>query len=162
MDCNIISVGIDLILAIVTGLMAYYTYRMAESTKCSIKEMEKSRVESSSADIVVYFHVERDEIYFVIENTGNTVAKNVVITPDKDLINSIGTNFKDFFKFEDFPPNYKISTYFDTPEEYKKKFNEYPKFKFNVRFKTVYGTDEDKNYSWNLDYVTSFGYLANR
>ena len=160
MECNIISVIIDLILAIVTGLMAYYTYCMAESTRCSINEMEKSRIESNSADIVVYFHIVKDEIYFVIENTGNTVAKNVKITPDKELINSTGVNFKNFFEFKDFPPNYKISSYFDNPYGYKKKFDVYPKFKFNVKFETVYGVCENRNYSWNLDYVDSFGYLT--
>jgi len=160
MECNFISVGIDLILAFVTGLMAYYTYCMAESTKNSIKEMEKSRIESSSADIVVYFHVCEDSIYFVIENTGNTVAKNVVITPDKDLINSNVIPFKNLLRFDDFPPNYKISSYFDNPVLYKEKFNEFPRFKFNVTFRTVYGTDESRNYSWNLDYVNSLGYLS--
>lgn len=160
MEEKVISIIIDLILAIVTGLMAYYTYCMAESTKNSIKEMEKSRIESSSADIVVYFHVDENRINFVIENTGNTVAKNVVITPNKELINSSDINFNNLLKFEDFPPNYKISSYFDDPELYKKKFNEFPNFNFKVTFETVYGADESRDYSWNLDYMDCLGYLG--
>lgn len=160
MCIEFISLIVDILLTFVTGLMAYYTYCMVKSTKDSIVEMELSRKESNSAEIIVFFHINKDKIYFVIENTGKTIAKNIVIKSDKELINSSDIKFDKFYKFDDFPPNYKISSYFDSPECYKHKFGEFPKFKFDVCFETVYGTPIKRVYSWDLGYVVSLGYLG--
>lgn len=45
MDLNFISIILDIILTIVTGFMAFATYKMAQSTKESVEEMKKHVLE---------------------------------------------------------------------------------------------------------------------
>ena len=43
----------------------------------SIDEMKLTRVETNSAEVVSYFKLDAHRMYLVIENVGNTVAKNI-------------------------------------------------------------------------------------
>ena len=43
MDPNIISIFSNILLTIVTGIMAYATYKMANSTRESVNEMKLTR-----------------------------------------------------------------------------------------------------------------------
>ena len=74
-----ISLIVDIFLTIVTAIMAYVTYKMAKSTKESVVEMKLTRVEANSAEVIAYIEVEAYRMYLVIENIGNTVAKDVKI-----------------------------------------------------------------------------------
>lgn len=62
----------NFVMAIATFLMVYYS-------KKSIDEMKLTREKSNSAEVIVYFKVDTHRMYLIIENVGNTVAKNVNI-----------------------------------------------------------------------------------
>ena len=79
MDLNFASIIIDIILTIVTGFMAIATYKMVQSTNESVEEMKKTRVEANSAEVIMYFNVENNRMYLILENIGNTVAKDISI-----------------------------------------------------------------------------------
>ena len=108
MDLNFISIIIDIFSTIFTAIMVYVTYKMASSTKESVKEMKKTRVESNSAEVIIYFNIEYDRIYLIIENIGNTVAKDVSIEFKPELKNSHNNSYEHLKEFSFLPPNYKI------------------------------------------------------
>lgn len=88
MDLDFTSIIIYIISTIVTGIMAFETYKMVCSTKESVEEMKKTRVESNSAEIIMYFTAEYGRIYLIIENVGKTVAKDVSIEFEPELKDS--------------------------------------------------------------------------
>lgn len=68
-------------MAIATVVMAYYS-------KKSIDEIKLTRIETNSAEVVTYFEIDAHRMYLVIENVGNTTAKNVKIEFKPELKNS--------------------------------------------------------------------------
>lgn len=62
-----ISILSNILLTIVTGIMAYATYKMANSTRESVNEMKLTREESNSAEVMMYFEVEALRMYLIIE-----------------------------------------------------------------------------------------------
>lgn len=94
MDLNIISIIIDIILTIVTGFMAVATYKMAQSTNESVEEMKKTRVEANSAEVIMYFNVENNRMYLIVENIGNTVAKDISIEVEPELKDSHNKDYE--------------------------------------------------------------------
>lgn len=155
MSSECISIILDVILTIVTALMAYETYKMAKSTKSSVKEMEMNRKEANSAEVIIYFKVESHKIYLVIENVGNTIAKNIEISFETELKNSNGYIFDKFESIDFLPPHYEIKTFFDTITAYHRKYHEEPYMDVKISFENIYGE------TVNREYKSDMGYLKN-
>ena len=113
MDLNIISIIIDIILTIVIGFMAVATYKMAQSTTESVEEMKKTRVEANSAEVIMYFNVENNRMYLIVENIGNTVAKDISIEVEPELKDSHNKDYEHLKEISFLPPNYQIKAFFD-------------------------------------------------
>ncbi|MBR0272153.1 MAG: hypothetical protein IJQ68_09255 [Methanobrevibacter sp.] len=149
------SIVVDIILTFVTAFMAFETYKMAKSTKASVEEMEISRKEANSAEVIMYFKVESHRIYLVIENVGNTIAKNVNISYEPELTNSNGFTFEKLKQIDFLPPNYQIKTFFDMMNTYYKKYGEDPKINVKISFENIYGDIVKREYKSDLDYLKS-------
>ena len=108
-----IAIIISTVSAVATVFMVYFTYRMAKSTKESVDEMRLTRKEANSAEVIAYLKVESHRIYLIIENIGNTIAKNVKLSYEPELINSHGQTFENLKQICFLPPNYQIKTFFD-------------------------------------------------
>ena len=90
----------NFVMAIATFLMVYYS-------KKSIDEMKLTREKSNSAEVIVYFKVDTHRMYLIIENVGNTVAKNVNIKIEPELKDSTNNEIN-LNEISFLPPNYKI------------------------------------------------------
>lgn len=156
----IISIISDIILTIVTGIMAYATYNMANSTKQSVNEMKLTRTEANSAEIVVFIEVEAHRMYLVIKNVGNTVAKNVKIKNKPELINSNNRRINNLKEISYLPPNYTIKTFFDMTHNYYNKFKKYPQNKFFITYENIYGELIEREYESNLNYLNDVHFLS--
>lgn len=141
----------------VTGFMAYATYKMANSTRESVNEMKLTREESNSAEILIYFEVEAPRMYITIENTGNTIAKNVKIQPEPELKNSRDSTYTDLYDIPFLPPHHKIKTFFDMTNSYENK--KYPDGTFNIIYQNIYNKTIKRTYNYDLNYLNSTGYL---
>lgn len=137
MSIEEISLIVDIFLTIFTAIMAYVTYKMAKSTKESVVEMKLTRVETNSAEVVSYFEVDAHRMYLVIENVGNTVAKNIKINMTSELKNSRGHGIDNLKEISYLPPNYKIKTFFDMTYSYHSKYKEYPQNKFSITYENI-------------------------
>ena len=139
--------------------MAITTVGMAYYSKKSIDEMKLTRVESNSAEVIVYFKVDTHRMYLVIENIGNTIAKNVNIKIEPKLKNS--TNNKiNLNEISYLPPNYKIKHFFDMTHSYYDKYKEYPKNKFIITYENIYEKTVKREYESNLDYLKEIHFLT--
>ena len=160
MDLNIISVIIDIILTIVTGFMAVATYKMAHSTNESVEEMKKTRVEANSAEVIMYFKVENNRMYLIVENIGNTVAKDISIEVEPELKDSHNKNYEPLKKISFLPPNYQIKAFFDMGFDYLKKEDNPVKYKFIITFTNIYNDKIRREYISDLSYIKSVSYLT--
>ena len=147
MDLNIISVIIDIILTIVTGFMAVATYKMAHSTNESVEGMKKTRVETNSAEVIMYFNVENNRMYLIVENMGNTVAKDISIEVEPELKDSHNKNYEPLKKISFLPPNYQIKAFFDMGFDY-------------LKFTNIYNDKIRREYISDLSYIKSVSYLT--
>lgn len=152
-----LSLIVNIILTCITAAMAYATYKMANTTKKSVEEMKLTREEANSAEVIMYFRIEGPRMYIVIENSGNTIATNVKIEPNPELINSKDFNYERLNKIPFLAPNYKIKSFFDKINNYKN--NEYPKGEFHISFQNIYGKTIKRTYYYDLKYLNGFGYL---
>ena len=150
-----ISILVNISLTIVTAFMAYETYKMAKSTKTSVEEMQITRKEANSAEVIAYLKVESHRIYLIIENIGNTIAKNVNLSYEPELINSHGQTFENLKQINFLPPNYQIKTFFDMMNQYYGKYGEDPKLKVILSFENIYGEIVKREYKLDLDYLKS-------
>ena len=150
-----ISILVNISLTIVTAFMAYETYKMAKSTKTSVEEMHITRKEANSAEVIAYLKVESHRIYLIIENIGNTIAKNVKLSYEPELINSHGQTFENLKQINFLPPNYQIKTFFDMMNQYYGKYGEDPKLKVILSFENIYGEIVKREYKLDLDYLKS-------
>ncbi|SFL23381.1 hypothetical protein SAMN02910297_00297 [Methanobrevibacter olleyae] len=160
MDIECLSLIVNIILTIVTGVMAIATYKMACSTRKSVDEMEISRKESNSAEVVVYLYVEYNRIYLVIENVGKTVAKNIILNFDSSLKNTHNTDFSSLEKIAFLPPNYKIKTFFGMSHSIRNEFQGFPEYIFKVIFETIYDESVEREYISDLNFLNSVEYLT--
>lgn len=140
--------------------MAIATVWMAYNTKKSIDEMKLTRVETNSAEVVAYIEVEAHRMYLVIENVGNTVAKDVRIKFEPELTNSQGHEFNNLQELSYLPPKYKIKTFFDMMHSYYNKYQEHPHTKFIIDFENIYGKTIKREYKSSLDYLFDTQYLT--
>lgn len=160
MSFECISIILDVILTIVTALMAYETYKMAKSTKSSVKEMETNRKEANSAEVIMYFKVESHRIYLVIENVGNTIAKNIEISFETELKNSMEDTFDKLESIDFLPPHYEIKTFFDTTTAYNQKYKEEPYMDVKISFENIYGERVIRKYKSDLEYLKNVRVLT--
>lgn len=151
---------IDNFSAISNFAMAIATVVMACYSKKSIDEMKLTRVETNSAEVIAYFQVEAHRIYLVIENVGNTVAKDVKIKFEPELKNSIDNEFNNLKEISYLPPNYKIKTFFDMMRNYHNAFQEHPHTKFIISYENIYGNILKREYESNLDYLYDLEHLT--
>jgi len=151
---------IDNFSAISNFAMAIATVGMAYYSKKSIDEMKLTRVETNSAEVVSYFEVDAYRMYLVIENVGNTVAKNVKINMTPELKNSRGRGIDNLKEISYLPPNYKIKTFFDMTHSYRSKYKEYPQNKFIITYENIYGELVEREYESNLDYLSDVHFLT--
>ena len=158
MDLNFISIIIYIISTIVTGIMAVETYIMVCSTKESVEEMKKTRVESNSAEIIMYFTAEYGRIYLIIENVGKTVAKDVSIKSEPELKNSCNNSYEYLKEFPFLPPNYKIKCFFDMGVNYLNEKNPI-KYTFIITFTNIYNDKIKRKYIHDLSYMNNLYYL---
>ena len=157
MDPNIISIFSNILLTIVTGIMAYATYKLANSTRESVNEMKITREESNSAEVTMYFEVEALRMYLIIENTGNTIANDVKIQSKPELKNSRDSTYTDLYDIPFLPPHHKIKTFFDMTNSYNNK--KFPKGTFQISYKNIYNNTINRTYNYDLNYLNSTGYL---
>lgn len=160
MDLNIISIIIDIILTIVTGFMAVATYKMAQSTNESVEEMKKTRVEANSAEVIMYFNVENNRMYLIVENIGNTVAKDISIEVEPELKDSHNKDYENLKEISFLPPNYQIKAFFDMRFNYLKKEDNPVKYKFSITFTNIYNDKIKREYISDLSYIKSVSYLT--
>lgn len=160
MDLNFISIILDIILTIVTGFMAVATYTMAQSTNESVEEMKKTRVESNTAEVVMYFNVENDRMYLIIENIGNTIAKDISIKVEPELKDSHNKDYEHLNEISFLPPNYQIKTFFDRGFNYLKKEDNPVKYKFIITFTNIYNDEIKREYISDLNYIKSLSYIS--
>ena len=160
MDLNFISIIIDIILTIVTGFMAFATYKMAHSTNESVEEMKKTRVEANSAEVIMYFNVENNRMYLIVENIGNTVAKNITIEVEPELKDSHNKDYEHLKKISFLPPNYQLKAFFDMGFNYLKKEDNPVKYKFSITFTNIYNDKIKREYISDLSYIKSVSYLT--
>lgn len=160
MDLNIISIIIDIILTIVTGFMAVATYKMAQSTNESVEEMKKTRVEANSAEVIMYFNVENNRMYLIVENIGNTVAKDISIEVEPELKDSHNKDYENLKEISFLPPNYQIKAFFDMGFNYLKKKDNPVKYKFSITFTNIYNDKIKREYISDLSYIKSVSYLT--
>lgn len=160
MDLNILSIIIDIILTIVTGVMAYATFNMANSTKKSVNEMKLTREETNSAEVLMYFEIDAHRMYLVIENVGKTIAKDLKIKYEPELKNSKGEKYNELKEISYLPPNYKIKTFFDMTHNYYGKYQEYPNVKFFISYKNIYNIQITREYESDLNYLNDVGFLG--
>lgn len=159
MSLEEISLVVDIVLTAATGIMAYATYKMVKSTNESVNEMKLSREETNSAEVVTYFEVDAHRMYFVIENVGKTIAKNVNIEVNPELKDSMGRKYANLKEISYLPPNYKIKTFFDMTHSHYTKFKEYPHIKFIITYKNIYGRIIKREYESDLNYLTDVNFL---
>lgn len=160
MDLNILSIIIDVILTIVTGIMAYATFNMANSTKRSVDEMKLTREETNSAEVLMYFEIDAHRMYLVVENVGKTIAEDVKIKFEPELKNSDGEEYNELKEISYLPPNYKIKTFFDMTHRYYGKYHKYPKVKFFISYKNIYNKPITREYESDLHYLNNVGFLG--
>ena len=160
MDLNILSIIIDIILTMVTGVMAYETFNMANSTKKSVDEMKLTREETNSAEVLMYFEIDAHRMYLVIENVGKSIAEDVKIKFEPELKNSKGKKYNELKEISYLPPNYKIKTFFDMIHNYYGKYPEYPNVKFFISYKNIYNKQITREYESNLNYLNDVGFLS--
>lgn len=160
MDLNIISIIIDIILTIVTGFMAVATYKMAQSTNESVEEMKKTRVEANSAEVIMYFNVENNRMYLIVENIGNTVAKDISIEVEPKLKDSHNKDYEHLKEITFLPPHYQIKAFFDMGFNYLKKEDNPVKYKFIITFTNIYNDKIRREYISDLSYIKSVSYLT--
>ena len=159
MDYNLISIIIDIILTIVTGVMAYATFKMANSTKKSVEEMKISREDANSAEVVMYFEINAHRMYLIIENVGKTIAKDVKIIFEPELINSHGETFSELKEISYLPPNYKVRTFFDMTHSYYDKYKKFPCTKFMITYQNFYKKLVERKYESDLNYFNDVYFL---
>lgn len=155
-----ISILVNISLTIVTAFMAYETYKMAKSTKTSVEEMHITRKEANSAEVIAYLKVESHRIYLIIENIGNTIAKNVKLSYEPELINSHGQTFENLKQICFLPPNYQIKTFFDMMKSYYGKYGVNPNVNVKVSFENIYGETIQREYNSDLDYLRDMNVLT--
>ena len=160
MDLNILSIIIDIILTIVTGIMAYATFNMANSTKKSVNEMKLTREETNSAEVLMYFEIDAHRMYLVVENVGKTIAEDVKIKFEPELKNSKGEEYNELKEISYLPPNYKIKTFFDMTHRYYGKYQKYPNVKFFISYKNIYNKPITREYESDLHYLNDVGFLG--
>lgn len=159
MSLEEISLVVDIILTIATGIMAYATYKMVKSTNESVDEMKLTREETNSAEVVTYFEVDAHRMYFVIENVGKTIAKNIKIEFDPELTDSRDRKYNNLKEISYLPPNYKIKTFFDMTHAHHNKYQEYPNTKFIISYENIYGEIIERNYESDLNYLKDIHFL---
>lgn len=150
-----ISILVNIALTVVTAFMAYETYKMAKSTNTSVDEMKINRKETNSAEVMLYFKVEGHRIYLIIENFGNTSAKNVKITYVPELKNSKGYTYEKLNNIDFLPPHYQIKTFFDMVNQYYGKYDEDPNLDVKLSFENMYGETVERKYRLDLGYLKS-------
>lgn len=150
---------VNIILTIVTGAMAYATFKMAKSTKQSVDEMKLAREEANSAEVIAYFEVDAHRMYFVIENVGKTIAENVKIEVNPELKDSKGRKYTNLKEISYLPPNYKIKTFFDMTHAHYTEFKKYLNVKFIITYNNIYSKTMKREYETDLDYLKDINYL---
>lgn len=78
---------ITAILAIITGIYAYLTHRMAKAAEASVDAMHAQNDALTRPYITIspYVRLHAPFLYLRIENTGKTAAENVRLTIDRDF-----------------------------------------------------------------------------
>lgn len=160
MDLNFASIIIDIILTIVTGFMAIATYKMVQSTNESVEEMKKTRVEANSAEVIMYFNVENNRMYLILENIGNTVAKDISIDVEPELKDTHNKDYEHLKEISFLPPNYQIKAFFDMGFDYLKKEDNPVKYKFIITFTNIYNDKIRREHISDLSYIKSVSYLT--
>ncbi len=160
MDVNFASIIIDIILTIVTGFMAIATYKMVQSTNESVEEMKQTRVEANSAEVIMYFNVKNNRMYLILENIGNTVAKDISIDVEPKLKDTHNKDYEHLKEISFLPPNYQIKAFFDMGFNYLKKEDNPVKYKFIITFTNIYNDKIKREYISDLSYIRSVSYLT--
>ena len=140
-------------------ILACLTYKMVCSTKESVEEMKKTRVESNSAEVIMYFVAEYGRIYLIVENTGNTVAKDVSIEFEPKLKDSHNNSYEFLKEFSFLPPNYKIKCFFDMGANYLNEKNPI-KYTFIITFTNIYNDKIKRKYINDLNHMKNLYYLG--
>lgn len=72
--------------AVGTLILAWLTYQYVKATNNTVAEMRATRLEQTRPYVSVYFMVHEKIIYLNIKNTGQTAAKDVVLSPSEQLL----------------------------------------------------------------------------
>lgn len=159
MNLEEISIVVTIASTIATVAMVYFTYKMANSTKESVEEMKKTRVEANSAEVIMYFDVQNERMYLIVENIGNTIAKDISIEIDPELKDSDNEKYEHLKEISFLPPNYQIKTFFDMKFHYFNEYGDLPKFRFTITFTNIYNNRIKREYISDLTYLKSVSYL---
>jgi hypothetical protein len=84
---EIFTAILTMILVAITGVYAYLTYRMAQSSEASVEAMSQQHEMMSRPYITItpFVRPHTTIICLRISNTGKSVAKNVLFTLDRDI-----------------------------------------------------------------------------
>lgn len=112
------------------GLYVWKTWQMASSTRESakasekmIEEMKNARDQESAPYVIPYININKHMMYFGIKNVGRSVAKNIKIEFEPELMSSIfGEKIRDISLIKNglssLPPGHELSTFFDVSHIY--------------------------------------------
>lgn len=108
----------------------------------------------------MYFNMENGRMYLIIENIGNTLAKDISIEVEPELKDSQNKNYEYLKEISVLPPNYQIKTFFDMAFKYLKQEDNPVKYKFIITFTNIYKDKIKREYISDLSYIKSVSHLT--
>ncbi|WP_409174829.1 hypothetical protein [Brevibacillus fortis] len=155
------------IMAILTLVYVGATILIMRANRRSVIEMEKTREEEHRPYVVVFFDNKQiNQVNFVIQNIGKTLAKEVVITStpafnipkDRPLSESNLLNRP----IPNMPPNYKFTTFVDMLWDLKDDEGNFPKFDIVVSYKGQNNKKYQEEYHLDLNVEKGISRLSEK
>ncbi|MDR0911762.1 MAG: hypothetical protein LBM96_04065 [Methanobrevibacter sp.] len=170
------NLEIDFWMMISTGLMAVATFvsivvnsylnkKDREISLKNLEEMKLTRKETNRANIFFYFINKGPKLYWCIKNFGLTEAKNVKISIDPPISNTINTDSNEINVLNEithtFPPGFEVTSFFKMIKNYNKiNDGDYPDYNIKINFTDIYDKNHSLNYVLNLNYLKGIEWIT--
>lgn len=162
---QILSLIFLIIYVIKTWQMASATKESAKISEMTLHEMKETRDEEYAPYVVIYFDYSKQVMELVIKNIGKTIAKNVRLQFDPNLINSQEEKFDSLIneKIDSIPPGYEIRSFFDLSHSYFQKKSSPLKYTVKIIY---FGNKPEKeilsSYILDLTHLESLLFLESK
>lgn len=151
---DIVLAGIQILTLIALVIYVKKTWDMADSTEKSVNEMKEARDQENAPYVLVYFDFRDHEMYLIVENAGNGLAKDVSFDFEPSLVNSRG-KISELSLLKDgissIPPKYQIRHFFDMSPSY---FDKNLPLKYRVKTSYYGGLKDEKR---TIEHVLDVG-----